>query len=63
MTRHFEFTQEQLTELLEEFSEFWESEWLNSDKQLPEDDCDGAVYFIRRKLLDPVWPDRTREVR
>ena len=63
MTRDFNITQEQLTDLLDEFSEFWEAEWMNSSSNLPDDDCSGAEYFMRRKLLDPVWPDRTPEVR
>ena len=63
MTRVFSFTQEQLTELLDEFSEFWEAEWMNENKKLPDDNCDASEYFLRRKLLDPVWPDTPPELR
>ena len=63
MTRVFSFTEEQLIDLLDEYSEFWEAEWMNDNKNLPNDNCDAPEYFLRRKLLDPLWPDRTPEVR
>lgn len=63
MTQHFSFTREQLLELLDEFSEFWESEWLNEDCRLDGDDGTASEYFLRRKMLDPLFPDRPPQVR
>lgn len=52
------FTVEQLTEFLDDFQEWYESIWLSDQHQLAGDDCSAAEYFIRQKMLDPLWPDR-----
>lgn len=57
MTQLFSFTREQIIEMLEEFQEWYEGDWLSS-KEIPQDELPAAEWFLSHKLLDPCWPDR-----
>lgn len=57
MTPPFSFTREQIIEMLEDFQEWYEGDWL-SDKVIRDDYLSAAEWFLSHKLLDPCWSDR-----
>jgi len=53
-----ELTWEQLSELLDEFRDWYEFEWLNDNMPIDDKGMSAPDFYIQLRRKDPCWPDR-----
>ena len=51
-------TWEQLSELLDEFRDWYEFEWLNENMPIDDKGMSAPDFYIQLRRKDPCWPDR-----
>jgi hypothetical protein len=54
---------EQLCDVLEDFRDWYEFEWLGEDSIVEDGGMNAIDYFIKMKRKDPMWPDRPPHIR
>jgi hypothetical protein len=55
-------TWEQLLDVLDDFREWYEFEWLG-EHELDDGGMNAIDYFIQMRRKDPCWPDRPPQER